>query len=78
MTSKWRLQQELDKHGGVHEVDLLEAEQVKDDSKKEHKTKTLQEFFDDYKKALQEVGGAEARVAVQVTEVETARPCKGD
>ena len=61
MTSSWRLQQELHKHGGVHEVDLLEAEQAKDDSKKEHKTKTLQEFFDDYKKALQEVGGAEAR-----------------
>ena len=50
--------------GGVHEVDLLEAEQAK-------------EFFDDYKKALQEVGGAEAQVADQVTEVETARPCKG-
>ena len=35
-------------------MDLLEAEQAKDDSKKEHKTKTLQEIFDDYKKALQE------------------------
>ena len=80
----WRLQQEAAQAGGGIEEDLREAGQGR------LQRRCCQEGIQDQVlpaalRSLQEgptagggLGGAEAQVAAQVTEVETARPCKGD